>query len=316
MTEYTTERDLSAHKPRPRIVHALKTYTPSIFEVEQAIKAQQPDAEIWTIDPPLARWILDNLNKHNRPKKPANIKKMTIAMQQDAWRFTGNSLKFGDDKLLWDGQNRLEACIKSGKSFTTVVIFCIPADAFDAMDTGKSRSAADIFKLAHVVNYTIMASAAQWLVVLNDGNPLTDRRTRTPQELLNRFRNEWPGLDLSYTDDVKRVAELKHPIGMLVAMHYRFAQQDRVKADAFFRAWGTGINEMPQRGNPALVLRDALQRRLANIGRVHDRDRPLMMEHAWLAFRERRTLAGKHIDKIGAKMPGASWPTATVVEVA
>jgi hypothetical protein len=291
-------------------VHTFKTRTPTIPQVEEAIKAKRPGGEIWDIEPGIARWILDTVNKNNRPKKTSNIKKLAIAMQEGTWRFTGDSLKFGDDGLLRDGQNRLSACTKAGTNFTTIVVFGIPIDAFDAMDTGVSRNARDIFKLDSVVNYGTMASAAQWMAALSDGNPLTDRSTRTPQELLKRFKNDWPGLELSYTDDVKRVARLGHPLGMLVAMHYRFSRQDRVLADAYFRTWASGVNEMRQKSNPVLVMRDEIASRIAHgLGRIHDRDRPLLMEHAWLAFRDRRTLAANRIDGLGAKTPGVIWPT-------
>ena len=67
--------------------------------------------------PEIAEYVLSKLNLHNRPKKPVKIVQYAKDMQDKNWSITGETLKFGTDGLLKDGQNRLAACIRAQTPF-------------------------------------------------------------------------------------------------------------------------------------------------------------------------------------------------------
>src|SRR4051794_4301498 len=71
---------------------------------------------VW-ITPELARAILTDLNKGTRTKKPEEIRRYANDMKDGRWVMTGESIKFGTDGLLKDGQNRLSACVQANVSF-------------------------------------------------------------------------------------------------------------------------------------------------------------------------------------------------------
>lgn len=290
----------------------ISSYEPSVSQVDAAINAQVAQAGIWTITPDTAEMLL-KVNDRNRSLRNANIKKMMNAMRQNTWRLTGDSIKLGTDGQLKDGQNRLHACCRSGAAFETYVLSGMDPDSFDAMDTGIGRNSRDIFSLSptpiHYAAY--VAGAAQWMAILSDGNPLTDRTTRTPQDLLDRFFNDWRGLDNSCTSTVMKLSKThKQPVSLLIALHYLFSKADTQKADEFFEDW---LNQTkgPIKRHAPIQLHLEIARRLtlmANIGgRIHDRDRLVLIVMAWNAFFDGKPLNDKDINCISVKS-NAFWP--------
>ena len=60
-------------------------------------------------------------------------------MGRSDWYLTGDCLKFDADGVLRDGQNRLRSSVTSGVPFLTHVVFAIPPEAFDVLDSGTVR---------------------------------------------------------------------------------------------------------------------------------------------------------------------------------
>ena len=56
-------------------------------------------------------------------------------------------MKIAKDGAVLDGQHRLKACVDTGISFETILIEGLPPETQDTMDTGKSRSLADILSI-------------------------------------------------------------------------------------------------------------------------------------------------------------------------
>ena len=60
---------------------------------------------------------------------------------QNNWSLTGETIKFGTDGLLKDGQHRLYACIRANTPFDTHAIFGINPETFQHIDVGKKLTA-------------------------------------------------------------------------------------------------------------------------------------------------------------------------------
>jgi hypothetical protein len=109
---------------------------------------------IEVIYPEVAEQMLGT-NVHNRDMKRTSFSK---DMLEDKWMLNGSTLVWSDDGVLRDGQNRLEACVASGKPFVTIVVRGVPAEAQESMDIGSSRTLGDMLKLRGYPNHAKLAA--------------------------------------------------------------------------------------------------------------------------------------------------------------
>ena len=109
---------------------------------------------IETITPEIAEKMLVT-NVGNRDPKRESIAK---AIENGEWVLNGATIVFDENGNLTDGQNRLMACIKSGKPIDTIVVRGIKRSAQITMDTGVKRVLADYLKLAGYPNYSAVGA--------------------------------------------------------------------------------------------------------------------------------------------------------------
>ena len=118
-----------------------------------------------TIDPDMAREILGfNTGNFRNPDK-LRIEKYANDMANGNWKFSGDSIKISDGVLL-DGQHRLLAVIKSGKSIQTIIVKDLIEDA-TYIDRGKPRTLSQWFRHLGYKNYTALAATGS-LIYLHD----------------------------------------------------------------------------------------------------------------------------------------------------
>ena len=88
--------------------------------------AQPPQGSVITkITPEMAKLTLSETNKKNRPFSSAKVIDYSKDMQNENWSLNGETIKFGSDGLLKDGQHRLEACVRANTAFGTHLVFGI-----------------------------------------------------------------------------------------------------------------------------------------------------------------------------------------------
>lgn len=150
------------------------------------------ETQVRTITPQDAEQLLE-LNTHNRRLRPSHIDWLARQMRSGDWKLNGESVKIGrtpdgTDTLL-DGQHRLEACVKAGVPFTTLVVTGLPADTQDTVDRGSARTLSDAFSLdgyPDANNLTALAAAMLhaktygvvelWRYRTNNLNPMDIKR--------------------------------------------------------------------------------------------------------------------------------------------
>jgi len=302
-----------------KLMEILKTNTPSLLEVIAFLSEQRnrPSGEIWTITPDVAEYLIDpanGINAGNRDEKSAEVAKLSKDMASGIWMLTGDSVKLGWDGSLLDGQHRLRACARAQTPFTTLVLSGLDPAFYTTMDTGKGKSASDIFKKAGVKYHAVTSSAAQHLRRWTSSSPITDRSTDKPHTLLDLYRSKWPNLHeyAGHPDVLKIKRYLKHPHATLTALYALFASVDAAAAKSFFAEWAD-TEERPLGGKqtPVRTLQRSLSERNANLavigGRMDDRDRVLMVVKAWRAhaFGDKLTLAD--LKPVSARA-GTGWP--------
>lgn len=282
--------EISAATTEAEPINAKMELEQQVGILDELISKPPTRSRVLEIGPALAEHILNTRNTSNRPVKPQKVKEYANSLLTGKWGLTGDTLKFGDNGVLVDGQNRLAAVVRAnGPALRTHVVFGVAADLFARMDIGKNRTPADVFYIAGL-NYAAQSAAAvRWLNILTSDKPNNRGAHFTNEELLTSYRAYNP---VDVEKSVRLALELKKtmnvPIGPAAALHFLFARQDAAKAETFFTEWTLG------QGGPRSAPK-MLQTRLAELGastggRVHENVRNAFIIKAWHAYRDEMQL--------------------------
>jgi hypothetical protein len=263
-----------------------------ISELTHHIHNPPPSSIVMEFSPKLAEYVLQNLaDRKNRHKKPGKIKKYADDLEQDRWGLTGDTIKFGTDHLLKDGQNRLAACVRAGRVLKTHVVFGIDPQLFVRMDIGKNRTGADVFTITGIPYAGHVAGAVRWLLILTSRNPADRGAQFSNEDLLQAYNERFDRdrLDHSIRAALEVRRSTRHPVAPLAALHYLFAEKELHKADAFYEEWAY------DRARKARAPTRYLQRRLveaarASNKRLHENVRNGLIIRAWNAYVAGRSL--------------------------
>jgi hypothetical protein len=276
-----------------------------IAELQRLIKNPPETSKIMEFSPGLAEYILTNLSNDNRPKKLAKIKRYAQDLAEGRWGMTGDTIKFGSNGVLRDGQNRLAACIRAGKSFLSHAVFGIDPELFARMDIGKNRTPADVFSIAGFAYANHVAGAVRWLLILTSQNPGDRGAQFSNEELLQAYREKFNTDKLEHSIQCALAVRrsTRHPVAPLAALHYLFAEKNRQKADSFFDEWAM------DRAKRARAPTRYLQRCLVEVARqsnqrLHENVRNAFIIKAWNAYVSDRALTKVEMQHApGDKMP-------------
>lgn len=105
-------------------------------------------AEIELITPTKAAAILKNHNASNRNINDKTVTVLAREMREGRWGLTHQGIAFYEDGTLADGQHRLSAVVISGCSIEFLVTYGAKRESSMFMDTGRTRSVADVVKLS------------------------------------------------------------------------------------------------------------------------------------------------------------------------
>lgn len=207
-----------------------------IYKLQNLIENPPVNSVVMDITPDMALYVINTLNKHNRPKKPAHLARYARDMAAGNWGLTGDTIKFGSDGLLKDGQNRLLACFKSGKTFKSHVVFNAPPESFHQMDVGAKRDATDIFHIMGIHNSKHVAGSIKVIMAWQRGE--TFSRTAADNEKLKNYYTMHIDSDLLQTaikcaNAVFKIVKL--PRNYLIALYYIAAENGhQLKVHQFF----------------------------------------------------------------------------------
>jgi hypothetical protein len=103
---------------------------------------QKPEATVMDITPEMAKEMLAT-SAGNRRLRRWYVDLLAAAMKRGEWRVTSQGIGFDLHGRLRDAHHRLHACIQSGVTFPSVVVFGMRPDAYEVTDTGMLRTYAD-----------------------------------------------------------------------------------------------------------------------------------------------------------------------------
>jgi len=217
--------------------------------------------EVVTITPEIARELLTQ-NTRNRKVSKANYGKVLEAMSAGEWELNGEAIKIARDGSILDGQHRLLVSAENDLSFQTLVVYGLPAETQDTMDTGKSRGASDVLAINGYKSAANLASIVTGIIRTEKYGLRASTYAGsssyqvTPKQVLARVEKEPSLVELVPKATAMRAAGLSAKIAGI--LYYEFSKIDQTDADHFFEKleFGEGL----QRNNPILTLRESLIR--------------------------------------------------------
>lgn len=222
-----------------------------------------PYAETVTITPADAKEWLHNSRFENRRLDDRIVNKIRRDIKKGKWLFDGSPIRFDRDGNVLDGQHRLQAIINAGTAVESVVVRDLPKEAINTIDTGKSRSVADILHFGGHINASLLASACRLSIGYRefhgDLKKWVDSRARerlSTQEVLAEANNN-PKLVEAVQNMVSRPSCGKMMGGGVASVAFMlFHRIDKYHAEVFFHAFDKGVGL--ELGSPILALRNTL----------------------------------------------------------
>lgn len=212
-----------------------------------------PPAQWMEITPKIAADML-TFNKNNRPRVENHVKTLTEEMKAGRWKMNGETIKFGKSGNLLNGQHTLEAVVRANVTITMLVVRGVDDDAFDTMDIGRKRTAADALHFGGESDTRRLAAALTFVGKYEAGAMRNRGFVLTPMQVEDLLVKHH-----GIRDSVKYINELGSlPLSFSIAagVHYLTAQADKKLADDVFKMIATGAGM--EAGHPILLLRERL----------------------------------------------------------
>lgn len=251
-----------------------------------------------------AAWL--HRNGKNRVLNTKRVETLAAAMRRGEWRVTAEAIKLDEHGNIRDGQHRLHAIVRSGVSIRTWVARGVSEDAFDVMDSGRSRSVTDVlgihdFGMKHATGAAVRLLMCYERYNTFEPNIYEAQAIVSPVTVL-KYLQEHPDVSAGVRlgDRVKH-AGLIGGVGTWGALFTLFSRKSTEDAHLFAHHLSTG--EDMGSGHPALLLRNRLSKSVSKPVQSHD-DREQMAAvviKAWNAFRLGKSLSTLYWRSTGLK---------------
>ncbi|MBO2461707.1 hypothetical protein [Actinomadura violacea] len=296
-----------------------RRYGELLKEAEQAVKTvapvELPDgltmrAEVITPEQALEYAALAGNpppGRRQRPEAKRSIADYARTMREGKWRLTHQGIAFSTNpdgtEWLFDGQNRMQACMESGVPIPMVVWRNANPDTFGVVDSGKRRSIGDTLYSKGESNGPLLGSTLRLLHLWEHCPQEQWNSTPVDEDDLDAMLAKYPGVRESVTiaNRVKRVKISPTSVAAADVL-IRQAWPD-APIDEFWEQFVTGA--IPEPKAPALKLRNYLlsqnSRRVTyNASQTGPKNvfHLYLVMHAW-----NNTCRGKLIGSIGWKLP-------------
>jgi len=182
--------------------------------------------------------VKDDPRTRNRPVKDAHVEWLAGMMKAGKWRLNGESIILDEDGKLLDGQHRLYAIIHSGVTIETWVARGVSRDFFPTIDTGATRTTADVLGIRGESNSAVLAAVLGWLHKYEHNKMLAGTKASGfTQEIAVSLLRKHPQIrDVMTWANAQRNHPVlsKIPRSALAFLKYVFALHKPNKAEEFF----------------------------------------------------------------------------------
>ncbi|SDX36263.1 hypothetical protein SAMN05421504_1021159 [Amycolatopsis xylanica] len=219
----------------------------------------EPDgfaSSIQLVTPEVAVEILKQ-NEGNRKLDRATVEIYAGAMKRNEWRLSHQGIAIDQEGELLDGQHRLAAVVKSGKTVPMLVVRGVDRNSFSIVDTGKRRSASDSLRTIGAADVIHLAAALRY-VHLCDTLPgdaaWSGHRARLTNDQILELHEKHPRM----IECVRRARPVAGTIGIIAsacasAIYLTRRSAPELDQEDWFNGVITGANL--DEGDPRLRLR-------------------------------------------------------------
>jgi hypothetical protein len=209
------------------------------------------------IGPEEAREYLKS-NTKNRKLNDNHARRLREVMMAGDWWLNGETIVFGADGTLLNGQHRLTAIVQAGVFVDVLVVRGVDEEAFRTIDAGRTRTTGEVLGIDGEKNANCVAAAVQALLTFVDtGGSIqgtTFRGRKATPMLVARVLMEYPQIRDS-VNAMKRNSLFRNQHS--VVLHLLFLMVSPRVAEEFACVMADGH---PDIGRPFVVFRESLVR--------------------------------------------------------
>lgn len=247
--------------PIARLKDAVPLVARTNGQVSYSLPDPMPRIEPMMIAPALAdAWL--KVNTLNRKIRDDFVAELTRTIQRGEWLFNGETFKFSIQDQMIDGQHRAWAILRSGIAVPGLVVFDMPPEAQDTIDTGRRRLVSDVLQMKGEVDSIALAAMLNRMYVWSYGDIALRQPTRfklsAPQALAMLDMDPEVRDSLQFARRVHEWSERIIAKSMIGATYHRFRAIDKPDAEDFWRRFATGIDS--PLGHPTQKLRMMMKR--------------------------------------------------------
>lgn len=241
---------------------------------------------IETITPKMAAKWLEHSKFSQRPISPKHVKALATQMKEGKWKLNYETLKFGPQEEVVDGQHRLHAIVSSGVPVKMAVARDVDPEVFGSIDTGRRRNGSDVLAMRGEKNCSSLSGALR-VVIIYEVLEIYDNHSGlvTNDDILQGL-DEHPEIR-EWVDRAMHITGLIE-VSIAAGFGYLFSRKSEKEAIEFFEQLQTGI-ELKQ-GSPVLLLRERLASNRSSLARLPRREVAALLVKAWNLFREKKTM--------------------------
>lgn len=221
------------------------------------------------------------INPHNRKLRDQRVRRYAADMAAGMWKKNAETIKFGVDGNLLDGQHRLAAIVTSGVSVEMLIARNVPSESFDTIDTGIPRIVSDILYIRGEINSKLLGAALGYLQRYRAGGvfsrvPGTQGKNYEIEALLD---NE-PSIRQHITPGYMISRKLNIGQGLASTLRHILFEIDEDYAYIFWEGLHTGIDL--KQADPVYRLRE----RLTGKDKLTYNEIAALTFKAWNSFRK------------------------------
>jgi hypothetical protein len=256
--------------------------------------------EIFTIkieiSPTLAeKWL--GKNKNNRRVRNSHVDFIAYEIESSKWKVNGETIKFDWFGNLLDGQHRLSGIVKAGKSVESYVTIGLDPEDYKTIDTGKSRDAKDVLKMAGYGYDSYLSSITKFVIEYQSGKFKALGKSYANiydnQDILNFVKKHYTQLEkcIDFHNKVYSHSPDKLITGKIAGgYYYLMSKISEVDAIDFLSKLLLGTN-LGDKNDPIWQLRKKLTENKNAMAKLPQHVICLMINKTWNYYRNKQTVS-------------------------
>lgn len=190
------------------------------------------------ITPTVARELLDNNNTRNRSVRKSQMEFLTGQLKNGKFVFNGETIVFGDDGNINNGQHRLRSCAEAGVDIDVLLCFGVPKGRFTTYDQSSRRTPGDVLSIEGHTNAIKFSAALRhidnyYAGGMGKSHANGDGVGRGDNSYVLELREKYEGVEAC----VKRCLGFPRytTATLAAALYWLFAREDADAAERFFK---------------------------------------------------------------------------------